>query len=139
MFITYIHNIEHRNLETQKYLRLLCSGTKLFITFEFKGSSTQGERYTFFLFWHFHLHTPLSRAAHVVRKFVWPLRAPKVDPSRSVSSSKLNQLTFSNLTKSSVPPVYNVIQIPLSGIFILTSLNDTSAPRAREDLRSCCT
>ena len=33
-------NIEHRNLETRKHLRLLSSGMKLFITFEFKGSST---------------------------------------------------------------------------------------------------
>ncbi len=42
-----------------------------------------------------------SRATSVVRKFVWPLRAPKVDPSRSVSSSQLNKLTISNLPKSS--------------------------------------
>ena len=35
--------------------------------------------------------------------------------------------------------VHDVIHIPLSGIFILTSMNDTSAPRVREHLRSCCT
>ena len=43
---------------------------------------------------------PPSRAASVARKFVWPLRALKVDRSRSVSSSQLNWL-FSNPPKSS--------------------------------------
>ena len=39
-----VHNahIDNRNPETQKHLRLLSSGTKLFITFEFKGFSTWG-------------------------------------------------------------------------------------------------
>ena len=32
---------------------------------------------------------PPSRVAPVARKFVWPQRAPKVDPSRSESSSQL--------------------------------------------------
>ena len=50
--------IEHRISKHEKRLRLLSSGTKLFITFEFKGSSTSGERYTFFLFGLFHLPPP---------------------------------------------------------------------------------
>ena len=40
-----------------------------------------------------------SRAAPVARKFVWPLRAPKIDPSRSESSAQ-TQLTFSKSPKS---------------------------------------
>ena len=69
----------------EKHLRLLSSGTKLFIIFEFKGSSTLGERYTFFLFWLFHLPRP-SRVtpAQGLREQV------KVNPCRSVSSSQLN-------------------------------------------------
>ena len=54
---TYIKCYEHlmytQNIgisKHEKQSRLFSSGTKLFITFEFKGSSTWGERYTFFLF-----------------------------------------------------------------------------------------
>ena len=76
-----------------------------------------------------------SRAAPVARKFVWPLRPPKVDPSHSVSSSQ--PLTFSNLPKS---PAHASgawrHSHPLSGIFNLTSVNDTSSQRTRQHLRS---
>ena len=68
----YIHNIGIS--KHGKHLRLLSSGTKLFITFEFKGSSTQGERYTFFLFWLFHL--PLTQ-----RPLVWLRWASESQPS----------------------------------------------------------
>ena len=39
MFIYIYIYIEHRILKHEKHLQLLSSGTKLFITFEFKGSS----------------------------------------------------------------------------------------------------
>ena len=57
------------------------------------------ERGTIFLCWLFHL--PPSCAAPVAHIFVWPLRAPKVDPSRSESSFQLHKLTFSKFPKSS--------------------------------------
>ena len=63
----------------------------LFITFELKVSS-QGERhnlfYVGFFIW------PLSRATPMVRKFVSPQRAPKIEPPRSESS--FNSLNFSS-------------------------------------------
>ena len=63
----------------------------------------------------------------------------KVDPSRSESSSQ--QLTFSNLPKSSVHASgvwrhSHPWSHPLSGVFILTSVNDTSSPRGRQHLCS---
>ena len=87
-----------------------------------------------FLWWLFHL--PPSRAAP---KFVWPQRAPKVDASRSESISQL--LTFSNLPKSSAHACgawrhSHPWSHPLSGIFILSSVNDTSSPRAHQHLCS---
>ena len=47
-----VHNAHIDNIgipKHEKHLRLLSSGTKHFITFEFKGFSTKGGRYTFFL------------------------------------------------------------------------------------------
>ena len=58
----YIY-IEHRNLETQKHLRLLSSGTKLFITFEFKGSSTkERDTHSFYSVFFSSAHPTPSRA-----------------------------------------------------------------------------
>ena len=67
--------------------------------------------------------------------------------SQPLSSDAKTQFTdFSQIPKINPPrtlPVHDVIHTPwshfLSGIYILTSLNDTSSPRAREHLRSCCT
>ena len=84
---------------------------------------------------------PPSRAAPVAHQFIWPQRAPKVDPSRSESSSQLTD--FLQKIPKNPPctlPVHDVVHISwsnfLSGIFILTSLNDTSSPRARQHMRS---
>ena len=76
---------------------------------------------------------PPSRAAPVANKFVWPLRAPKVDPYRLVSSFQLNKLTFSKSPKSSRisgAGRHPQFVAPFSIWAIVTSLNDTSAPRA---------
>ena len=51
--------IDIGNLKTWKTLRLLSSGTKLFITFWVKGNSTWGESDTIFLCWLL-LHCQLS-------------------------------------------------------------------------------
>ena len=59
----YIY-IEHRNLETRKHLRLLSSGTKLFITLSLKVVRRKERDTHSFLFWLFHLPPPpTSRVA----------------------------------------------------------------------------
>ena len=81
---------------------------------------------------------PNQRAAPVAHKVVWPRPALNLDSL--VWRQKLNWLLF---LKSPNPqptlPVRDVTHIPwsqfLCGIFILTSLNDTSSPRARGHLR----
>ena len=83
---------------------------------------------------------PNKRAAPVAHNFVWPRPALNLDSL--IRRQELNSLLF---LKSQNPqptlPVRDVTHIPwsqfLSGIFILTSLNETSFPRAREHLRSC--
>ena len=93
----YIY-IKHWNLETRK-TRLLSSGTKLFITFEFKGSSTSGERYTFFLFWLFHL-PPTHLVWHLTqRPLAWLQRVSESQPSSPETG--LNSNDFFKIPKSS--------------------------------------
>ena len=64
------------------------------------------------------INFPSASTPSRARKFVWPLRAPKVEPSRSVSSS---QLTDIFQTPPPNPPralpVYDVIHIPWSWDF----------------------
>ena len=72
MECSYIYNIEQRISKHEKHLRLLSSGTKLFITFVFKGSSTWGERGTIFLCRLFHLPTP-SASKRKPTVLVWSL------------------------------------------------------------------
>ena len=84
-------------------------------------------------------YQPNQRAAPVVHKVVWPRQALKVN--LLLPWQELNSLLF--LKSQPTLLVRDVTQIPwsqfLSEIFILTSLNDTSSPRAREHLRWCCT
>ena len=109
---------------------------RIFITFEFKGYSTWGEReiQSFYADCFYIVSSqPNQRAASVAHKFVWPRPALNLDSL--VRWQELNSLLF---LKSQNPqptlPVRDVTYIPwsqfLSGIFILTSLNDTSSPRA---------
>ena len=76
---------------------------------------------------------PPPRAAPVAR----PRRAPKVN--RLLRTLKLNSLTFLKSPKSPAhaPGAWRHSHPPVSGIFILTSLNDTFSPCAYEHLRSC--
>ena len=99
MFITHIY-IEHRNLETQKTLDDFLVQVRNFLLSLSLNLLRHKERDTHSFYSGFSICTPPSRAAPVARKFVWPLRAPKVDPSHSVSSSQLNWL-FSKSLKSS--------------------------------------
>ena len=80
---------------------------------------------------------PNQRAAPEAHKVVWP--RPGLNLDSLVRRQELNPLLF---LKSQLP-VRDVIHIPWlqfqSGIFILTSLNDTSSQRAHEHLCRCCT
>ena len=80
---------------------------------------------------------PNQRAAPVAHQFVW-LR-PGLNLNSLVRRQELNSLLF--LESHPTLPVRDVTYIPgsqfLSGIFILISVNDTSSPRARKQLRSC--
>ena len=101
LFIYIYIYIEHRNLETRKHLRLLSSGTKLFITFECKGSSRKGERGTFFLFWLFHLPPPQQVLHLPQRPLAWLRRASQSQTSSPEAGLNSTQLTFSKSSKSS--------------------------------------
>ena len=131
-----VHNIHNENIDNigirkhEKHLRRLSSGTKLFITFEFKGFSTEGERY------HLSMLTFPSAPNHV------PTRH-KASASKRKSTSLFRRQKSTNWLFSNLIPRFRCVTsltslvINLSGIFIVTSLNATSAPRAREHLRSC--
>ena len=116
----YIYNIGIPKHE--KHLRLLSSGTKLFITFELKGFSTKGERC------HFSILTFPSLPNHV-----WHLpqglgEQAKVNllPSRQNSTNWLFSKISAHASgawRHSHPWSHF-----LSWIFIVTSLNDMSAP-----------
>ena len=66
---------------------------------------------------------------------------PESQPSSSEAGTQLYWLFSSPQKPPRTLPVHDVIHIPRShfqsGVSILTSLNGTSAPRAREHLRSC--
>ena len=99
MFITYIHRtLESRN--TKNTYDFLVQVLNFFLPLSLKVLRHK-ERDTHSFYSGFFICLP-SRAAPVARKFVWPLRTPKVDTFRSVSSSQLNSLTFSKSPKSSV-------------------------------------
>ena len=113
----------------KKRLRLLSSGTKLFITFEFKGFSTLGERY------HLSILTFPSAPSNTcgARSAQIRLASPK-------SQSQLTDFSQISQNLRCTLPVHDVIHILwshfLSGIFIFASVNDTSSPRARQHLRA---
>ena len=96
-----VHNVHRYNIgipKHKKHLRLLSSGTKLFITFELKGFSTWGERYT----WLFHL--PQTMCAPATR----PRRASESQLSSSEAGIKLQTFLKSQPTL----PVRDVTHIP---------------------------
>ena len=116
------------------------SGTKLFITFELKVFRHEERETQSFYADCFYIVSsqPNQRAVPVAHKFIWPRPALNLDSL--IRRQELNSLLF---LKSQNPqptlPVRDVTHIPwsqfLSGIFILTSLNDTSSPHARKHLR----
>ena len=125
----------HRESKNTK-LYEIGSGTKIFTTFELKVIRHERETQSFYADCFYIVSPqPNQRAAPVAHKVFWPRPALKVNlllPRR-----ELNSLLF--LKSQPTLPVRDVTQIPwsqfLSGIFILTSLNDSSSPHAREHLR----
>ena len=116
-----------------------------FITFEFKGFSTWGERDTIFLCWLL-LHRQLStQPTSGARSAQIRLASPSSECRLSRSETGTQLTPFSQILKILRPRFRCVTSLTslwsqfLSGIFILTSLNDTSSPRAREHLRHVCT
>ena len=57
---------------------------------------------------------PPPRAAPVAHKFVWPQRAPKINPSRSEPSSQLTNFLQNHRNPPRALPVHDVIHIPKS-------------------------
>ena len=122
----------YRNPKTRNWFRY-----ETFYNFWAKNNSTWGERDTIFLCWlllHRQLTTQPTRGARSAQS---RLASPSSE-SQPSSSSDLALNFFSNLS-----PRFRCVTSPispgqfLSGIFILTSLNDTSSPHAREHQRSC--
>ena len=97
MFITYIY-IEQESRNTINTYDFLVQVRSFLLPLSLKVLRHK-ERDTHSFYSGFSICPP-SRAAPVARKFVWPLRAPKVEPSRSVSSSQLTDF-FSYPPKSS--------------------------------------
>ena len=135
MFITYIHRTS-RN--TKNSYDFLVQVRNFLLPLSLKVLRNK-ERDTHSFYSGFSICSPPSRAAPVARKFVSPQRALKVDPSRSVSPSPLNKLTFSKSPKSSTrfrcvtsPALFN----PVShlGYCDISEWHVPSA-RAREHLR----
>ena len=140
MLVTYLHNVEHRNLEIRKQVTTSCSGTKPFYYFWVKGFDIRRETQSFyagFFIW------PLSHAAPMAHKFVLPQRAPKVKPPHSASS--FNSLTFFEIPKIlcalSVHDITCTLSPVSSSQAIVTSLSDMSAlcVRTHYHLHQGCT
>ena len=86
MFINDRTYKEHRNLNIRKHVTTSCSGTKPFYKLWVKGFDVRRRDTIFYavlLIW------PPTRAAPIGRTFASRLRAPKIDPSRSASKTRL--------------------------------------------------
>ena len=112
-----VHNFHNTHIDSigipkhKKHLRLLSSGTKLFITFELKGFSTEGERHNLSIL-------AFPSAPRHVRHLPQGHHPGFGKPRKStVFSRGRTQLTdFSQISAHNPPctlPVHNVIHIPL--------------------------
>ena len=110
MFITHIGIPKHK-----KSLRLLSSGTKLFITIELKEiRHKEGDTQSFYADFSNCPPPPPPRAAPRCKLLVWSRRAPKVN--RLPRTLKLNSTDFSQNPQNPpcTLPVHDVIHIPWS-------------------------
>ena len=129
---SYIYR-ERESIGIPKHEKHVTTSKFMYKTFYYlwvKGFDIR-KRDTIFLSWLLHLSQ--WHAAPVAHKFVWPQRAPKVDPSRSESNSQLTH--FSQIPKSSshAPGAWrhphSLAPFPIWAI--VTYLSDTSAPPVR--------
>ena len=134
-YIARYTDVWNRHRESEMHdIHEIGSGTKLCYLWV-KGYSTWGERGTIFLCWLYHLTTPPHHVRHLASNYWSGLGGPR--KSTFFLRGKNSTLFFHK--SQPMLPVRDVTHIPwsqlLSGIFILTSLNDTSSLRAREHLR----
>ena len=112
------------------------SGTKLYDLFEFKGFSTWRERKTQSFYADFSICPPHTHHMRHPAANNWSGLSKSWKSTFFLRGKNSTNCFFSNLS-----PVLDVTHIPrsyiLSGISIVTSLNDTSALWACEHLRSC--
>ena len=127
--------IDNIGIPKHKKTRLLSLGTKLFITFfELKGFSTWGERIHNISMMTFPSASPTTTLRDTYRKASVSKRKSTFSFRRQNSTNWL----FSNLSpRFRCVTSLNPWSHPLARIFIVTSLIDTSVPRAREHLRPC--
>ena len=88
------------------------------------------------LFLHRQLSTQLRRGARSAQIRL-ATTSPESQPSSSQAGTQLTDFSQISAHASGAWRHSHPWSHPLSGIFFVTFLNDTSAPRAREHLRSC--
>ena len=122
--------IDIRNPKTRNF-------TKFLFTFLSLKVFLHEERETIFLWWLLSHRQLLTQPTRDARRTQSRLASPSSESQPSSSEACTRLLLF--LKSQPALPVRDVTQIPwsqfLSGIFILTFLNDTSSPRACEHLR----
>ena len=118
--------IGHRISKFENTRRLLCSGMKLFITFELNVSTERG---AIFLSWLFHQHPP-TRVALATK-----VSASKRKSTASFSVQFSTHWLFQNLPKSSARfrcvMSFALASLRFPSRAIVTSLSDMSALRTR--------
>ena len=121
----------YRNSKIRNWFRY-----KTFIhLFEFKGFSTWGERDTIFLCWLLLQRQLSTQPMRGARSAQIRLASPSSESLLSHSEAGTQLTAFSQFSKILSPRFPCVMSLTspgsqfLSGIFILTSLNDTSSPR----------
>ena len=133
MFITYIYRtLDSRNTKNTNNFLVQVRNFLLLLTLKVFRHK---QRDTIFLCWLFHL--PPTNTCGVWHKATVSKRKSTVSSRARNSADWLFQ---NPLNPPQALPVYYVIDIWsnfLSGIFILTSLNDTSSPCTHQHLRSC--
>ena len=135
--------IEHRNPETRKTRNdFLVQVRNFFITFEFKGYDIR-KRDAQSFYDDFSICTPLRAYPPQGR---WPGFGEQAKVNRLLPSQELNSTNWLFQNHQNIPralPVHDVIHIHwstfLSGIFILTSVNDTSSRTRVNTCAQVCT
>ena len=137
MFINIYRNLKYM----RNTLRLLSSGTKLFITFESKVfRHEKRERHTIFICWQL-LHLPQTTCGTPSANYWSGLGGPRKS-TFPFGRGNSTHCFFSNPKKSSAHASgawrhsHTLVTFPIWG-FIWTYVNDASSLRAREHLHSC--